>query len=45
MEKLEPESRVDLLVEQRLVRFEADVAPGVEIEIASPSGSAGMVAS
>ena len=33
MEELEAEIGVELLAEQRLVRLEADVAPGVEIEV------------
>ena len=37
MEQLEPEIGA-LLAEQRLVRFEADVAPGVEIEVRQAVG-------
>ena len=33
MEELEAEIGVELLAEQRLVRLEADVAPGVEVEV------------
>ena len=38
VEELEPEVGVELLAEQRLVRLEADVAPGVVIEIGEAVG-------
>ena len=46
MEELEAEIGVDLLAEQRLVRLEADVAPGVEVELGERAGqrrSAGVI--